>query len=121
MQALHGALQSRESHPQNFDLRPAQYAHIYGHMKTTIEIDEEKLGRIMKLTGIETMKEAVDWALSEALRIATINRVMEKPLSADEIKAAVDPSYDIIAIRNGTLPRRAVAYRGAGRPRSKKS
>jgi Arc/MetJ family transcription regulator len=46
-------------------------------MKTTIEIDEGKLDRIMKLTGIGTMKEAVDWALSEALRLATINRVME--------------------------------------------
>src|SRR5690606_35164715 len=39
------------------------YAHIYGHMKTTIEIDEVKLERIMKLTGIGTMKEAVDWSL----------------------------------------------------------
>ena len=48
-------------------------------MKTTIEIDEAKLDRIMKLTGIGTMKEAVDWALNEALRLATINRVMEEP------------------------------------------
>lgn len=73
-------------------------------MKTTIEIDEEKLDRIMSLTGIGTMKEAVDWALSEALRLATIHRVMEEPWSAEEAREAVDPTYDLIAIRNSTTP-----------------
>jgi len=73
-------------------------------MKTTIEIDEVKLDRIMKLTGIGTMKEAVDWALNEALRIATINRVMEEPWTPDEARAAVDPAYDIIAIRQTRVP-----------------
>lgn len=48
-------------------------------MKTTIELDEEKLDKIMKMTGIRTMKEAVDWALNEAVRIATINHIMENP------------------------------------------
>jgi len=71
-------------------------------MKTTIEIDEVKLDRIMKLTGIGTMKEAVDWALNEALRLATINRVMEEPWTPDEARGAVDPTYDLIAIRNTT-------------------
>lgn len=101
-----------------YQLRSEEYAHIYGHMKTTIEIDEEKLNRIMRLTGIDTMKEAVDWALSEALRIATLNRVMEEPWSADEAREAVNPAYDIIAIRNNSKP---VTYRsGGGRSRSKK-
>ena len=48
-------------------------------MKSTIEIDDEKLGRIMALTGLKTRKEAVDWALTEAERIAGINRIAEEP------------------------------------------
>jgi hypothetical protein len=32
--------------------------------KTTIELDEEKLRRVMDLTGIKTRKEAVDYALA---------------------------------------------------------
>jgi hypothetical protein len=99
------------------------YAHIYGHMKTTIEIDETKLDRIMQLTGIGTMKEAVDWALSEALRLATIHRVMEEPWSPQEAREAVDPAYDVIAIRNGASP---VSYlpekvSRRGRPRKAKN
>jgi Arc/MetJ family transcription regulator len=68
-------------------------------MKTTIEIDEEKLARIMKLTGVKTRKEAVDWALTEAERIASINRIAEEPWDAEAWKNAIDPDYDIIALR----------------------
>jgi Arc/MetJ family transcription regulator len=68
-------------------------------MKTTIEIDEAKLARIMKLTGMKTRKEAVDWALTEAERIASINRIAEEPWDAEEWKNAIDPDYDIIALR----------------------
>jgi Arc/MetJ family transcription regulator len=89
-------------------------------MKTTIEIDGEKLDRIMKMTGIATMKEAVDWALGEALRIATINQILEAPWSADEARGVMDSRYDIIAIRNGGIPTSyPVAKRG--RPRKKSS
>ncbi len=87
-------------------------------MKTTIEIDEEKLDRIMKATGIGTMKEAVDWALSEALRIATINQMMEEPWSAEEARGVMDANYDLIAIRNGGAP---TIYPAAKRGRRKKS
>jgi len=85
-------------------------------MKTTIEIDEEKLSSIMRMTGISTMKDAVDWALNEAMRIATINHVMEHPWTAEEAKNAVDPDYDIIAIRNSSVP---VKYQKKPRARSK--
>jgi Arc/MetJ family transcription regulator len=68
-------------------------------MKTTLEIDEKKLERIMKSTGLKTRKEAVDWALTEAERIATINRIAEEPWDAEAMKDAVDPDYDIIALR----------------------
>jgi Arc/MetJ family transcription regulator len=99
----------------------SDYAHIYGHMKTTIEIDEGKLDRIMKLTGIGTMKEAVDWALSEALRLATINRVMEEPWSAEEAREAVDPAYDLIAIRNGASPVSYLPEKASRRGRPRKA
>jgi hypothetical protein len=91
-----------------------------GHMKTTIEIDEVKLDRIMKMTGISTMKEAVDWSLNEALRIATINQVMEDPWTPEEARNAVDPSYDIIAIRNHATPVTYPDGRSGRKPRSKK-
>lgn len=68
-------------------------------MKTTLEIDEKKLERIMKSTGLKTRKEAVDWALTEAERIATINRIAEEPWDAEALRDAVDPDYDIIALR----------------------
>lgn len=89
-------------------------------MKTTIEIDEKKLDRIMKMTGIATMKEAVDWALSEAMRIATINQMIKEPWTAEEARRVMDSSYDLIAIRNNTTP---VTYPAAkrGRPRKKSS
>jgi hypothetical protein len=72
--------------------------------ETTIEIDEVKLDRIMQFTGLATMKEAVDWALTEALRIASIHRVIEDPWSPEGTRQAVDPAYDLIAIRNGSKP-----------------
>ncbi len=87
-------------------------------MKTTIEIDEVKLDRIMKATGIRTMKEAVDWALNEALRIASINQMMEQPWSAEEARSVIDANYDLIAIRNGGAP---ASYPPAKRGRRKKS
>lgn len=90
-------------------------------MKTTIEIDEAKLDRIMKLTGIGTMKEAVDWALSEALRLATINRVVEEPWSAQEAREAVDPAYDLIAIRNGASPVSYLPGKASRRGRPRKA
>ena len=87
-------------------------------MKTTIEIDSEKLNQIMKMTGIATMKEAVDWALSEAVRIATIHQIMEEPWSAEEARGVVDPDYDLMAVRNSGP---SVTYPTAkrGRPRKK--
>jgi Arc/MetJ family transcription regulator len=83
-------------------------------MKTTIEIDEGKLGVIMRLTGLGTRKDAVDWALTEAVRIAEINRVAESPWDAGFLKDAVDPAYDVIALR-----RSSVAYASASRGRKR--
>lgn len=73
---------------------------MYGHMnKTTMEIDEKKLERVMALGGFKTRKEAVDWALTEAERLATINRIAEEPWSAEDLKDAIAPGYDVLAAR----------------------
>ncbi len=71
--------------------------------KTTIEIDDVKLERIMLLGGFKTRKEAVDWALSEAERLVTINKIAESPWTAEMMKDAVDPSYDVMAVRRQTV------------------
>ena len=84
-------------------LRERKGGHIYGHMKTTIEIDEEKLKRVMQLGGFGTRKEAVDWALTEAERIARINRLAEEEWTAQSLKDAVDPHYDLLAMRRAEV------------------
>lgn len=68
-------------------------------MKTTIEIDEAKLERIMTMGGFSTRKEAVDWALTEAERIASLDRIAENPWPSSVVRDAVDASYDVAASR----------------------
>lgn len=85
----------------------SKYGHIYAHMKkTTVEIDESKLETIMRLTGLPTRKEAIDWALTEAERLAKINRIAEAPWDPEMLKNAIDPNYDVLAARH-----RPVNYR----------
>jgi len=79
----------------------------YGHMKTTIEMDEEKLKRVMALTGLKTRKEAIDWALTEGERIARIDKIAGHPWDAARVMASVEPGYDVIAIRNQSVNYRA--------------
>lgn len=74
--------------------------------KTTVEIDEDKLERVMALTGLKTRKEAIDFALTEAERIAALNRIAETPWSAETLKDAIDPGYEVLAAR-----RQPVNYR----------
>lgn len=71
--------------------------------KTTIEIDDEKLTSIMRLTGMKTRKDAVDWALTEARRIATLNHITAEPWSAEFLAEAVEPGYDVIETRSSPV------------------
>ncbi len=71
--------------------------------KTTMEIDEEKLDRVMELGGFKTRKEAVDWALTEAIRLVTINRIAENPWTPEMLKDVIDPDYDVMASRLGPV------------------
>ncbi|MFY8216515.1 MAG: type II toxin-antitoxin system VapB family antitoxin [Chthoniobacterales bacterium] len=72
-------------------------------MKTTVEIDEEKLERVMRLTGLKTRKEAIDWALTEAERIARIDEIARNPWDSARVKESLEPGYDIVAIRNQSV------------------
>ncbi len=74
-------------------------------MKTTIDLDEEKLKRVMKLTGVKTRKQAIDLALDEIERAIKINKLFaRKPLTRKELKNAVDPKYDLMALRKMEKP-----------------
>jgi hypothetical protein len=70
-------------------------------MKTTVELDDEKLLNIMRVMDFKTRKDAIDWALTEAERLAMIHYIKANPWSAETLKEAVDPEYDVIAIRRG--------------------
>lgn len=77
---------------------------IYAHMKTTVELDDEKLENIMKAMGFKTRKEAIDWALTEGERLAVMHHIKANPWSAEVLREAINPAYDVNAAR------RAVRY-----------
>lgn len=68
-------------------------------MKTTVEIDEGKLENIMRVMDFKTRKEAIDWSLTEAERLAVMHHIKANPWSPSVIKEAMDPTYDILEIR----------------------
>jgi len=47
-------------------------------VKTTVELDEQKLLRVMELTELKTRKEAIDYALSQAERAAKIAKLFSR-------------------------------------------
>jgi putative antitoxin of VapBC-like toxin-antitoxin system len=75
-------------------------------VKTTVELDEQKLRRVMELTGIKTRKEAIDYALGQAERAAKMAKLFKRPVrTRSEIKDALDPSYDLTKLREREKPR----------------
>lgn len=75
-------------------------------MKTTIDLDETKLKRVMKLAGIGTRKEAIDAALTELERKAKLNHFFANALPHDAYKDAIDPKYDLMKLREMSKPKR---------------
>jgi len=73
-------------------------------MKTTIDIDDKKLHRLMRLTGLKTRKETVDFALTEAERLAKIRKLLNGPFYLDTAGDIVDPAYDIAKMRKMEKP-----------------
>jgi hypothetical protein len=73
-------------------------------MKTTVDIDDKKLNRVMKLTGLKTMKETIDYALTEAERLAGIRKMFSSSFYVNEAGDVVDPGYDIVKLREREKP-----------------
>ena len=73
-------------------------------MKTTIEIDEGRLKRVMKMTGIRTRREAVNTALADMEHKARVDAVLANPIRYDD-GPAFDPQYDLLKMREMEKPR----------------
>lgn len=70
-------------------------------MKMTMHIDEDLLARVMKAHDCASKTEAVDMALREMARKADFRAMVAapSPFSAAELRDAVEPGYDIAAMR----------------------
>jgi len=70
-------------------------------MKMTMHIDDELLDRVMKAYGYESKTEAVEMALREMDRKTRLKAFLKEGLGfkPGELAAAVDPAYDVLAMR----------------------
>ena len=75
-------------------------------MKTTIDLDETKLKRVMKLAKINTRKETIDAALTELERKTRLDHFFANALPHEAYKNAMDPKYDLMKLRNMAKPKR---------------
>lgn len=86
-----------------YGLTYGKHKHTLTLMKTTIDIDEAKLKRVMRLTGLKTRKAAVDFALSEAERLARVDQLFRRPFFVTR-DPVIDPAYDVIRLRELDKP-----------------
>ena len=83
-------------------------------MKMTMFIDEKLLARVMKLTGLETKTEAVEFALKETERKTKLAEFLRRrKLPASVWKNSLDPNYDLTALRAADKPGQYKAKRGS--------
>jgi len=85
-------------------------------MKMTMHIDGGLLDRVMSAYGCESKTAAIDFALNELDRKAKL-KVFARDglgLTADELRNAVDPDYDVAALRAAEAPLK-YGKRSAGR------
>ncbi len=83
-------------------------------MKMTIAIDEALLARVMKLTGLKTKTETVEFALRETERKKKLSAFLsQRKLPAAEWKNSLDPAYDFMALRMADLPGKDRVKRGS--------
>jgi len=75
-------------------------------MKMTMYIDEGLLKRVMAATGADSKTKAIDLALREMDRRATLSKLAYEGLglSADELRETVDPAYDLGEMRRKETP-----------------
>ena len=70
-------------------------------MKMTMHIDETLLDEVIGRFGCASKTEAVDFALRELMRKSKLKALGRTGLglSQDELRNAVDPNYDVLAMR----------------------
>ena len=75
-------------------------------MKMTLNIDDELLRRVMEFSGAKTKTEAIANALREMDRRAKLCELLKDDfgMSAEDWKAAIDPAYDLEAMRAADIP-----------------
>jgi Arc/MetJ family transcription regulator len=75
-------------------------------MKMTLHIDDGLLARVMAVTGATSKTKAIDLALRELDRKAKLMKLSSEGLglAPDELKDAVDPAYDLEALRRHESP-----------------
>ena len=80
--------------------------HIRYGMKMTLHIDDDLLARVMAATGANSKTAAIDIALREVDRRATLMRLASEGLglSADALKEAIDPAYNLEESRERETP-----------------
>lgn len=94
-------------------MRETPGCHTEYGMKMTLHIDDALLDRVVSIYGCDSKTAAVDFALREMERrhhLATYAST-GLGLSADELKDAVAPDYDVLATR----------HPGAGKNKARKS
>lgn len=81
--------------------------------KMTMFIDETLLERVMKLTGLKTKTETVEFALRETARRNTLTKFLSaRKAVGGEWKDSVDPAYNLLRLRAAEKPPRYRAKRG---------
>jgi Arc/MetJ family transcription regulator len=75
-------------------------------MKMTLHIDDKLLARVMAATGAASKTKAIDLALREVDRRAKLVSLATEGLGLDpdELKDALDPAYDLDAMRRRETP-----------------
>ncbi len=89
--------------------------HSISMTKMTMFIDEDLLARVMKLTGLKTKTETVEFALRETERKSKLARFLgARKIATSEWKGSIDPAYDLNRLRVAEKPPRYPGKRGAG-------
>lgn len=86
-------------------------------MKMTMHVDEALLSRVMEATGTTSKTKAIDLALRELDRKATLVKLTYAGLgmTPDELKDAVDPAYSLEEMRQREMPVTYGRKRNSGR------
>ncbi|MEI8294462.1 MAG: type II toxin-antitoxin system VapB family antitoxin [bacterium] len=88
-------------------------------MKMTMHIDEELLDRVVETFGCTSKTEAVEMALKEMDRKARFKEMVKVGMgfTAEELKNAVDPDYDVMSMRVAESSNRSDISHGRKRSR----